>query len=77
MLTSLISYIVKKLVENPDAVQVYQEIIGEKTTIKVVVVPDDMRRVIGREGKVARALRTLIGALVTTGQYELDFDSAA
>lgn len=77
MLTSLISYIVKKLVENPEAVQVSQEITGEKTTIRVVVVPDDMRRVIGREGKVARALRTLIGALATTQQYALDFDSAA
>lgn len=64
------------MVEKPEAVQVQQEIIGEKTIIKVIVMSDDLRRVIGREGKVARALRTLIGAFVSTPHYELAFDSA-
>ncbi len=58
----LIEYIAKNLVENPDAVEV-NEIEGEKTTIiELAVDPGDIGRIIGKKGRTARALRTILNA---------------
>lgn len=58
----LINLIAKSLVDNPEQVVVH-EIEGEKTTvIELRVAPEDMGKVIGREGKTARAMRTILNA---------------
>ena len=58
----LVSYIVKGLVEHPDDVDV-TEIEGEKTTVFELRVNDeDLGKVIGKGGKTARALRTVLSA---------------
>ena len=58
----LIEYIAKNLVEKPDAV-VVNEVAGEKTTIiEVSVDREDIGRVIGKKGRTARALRTILNA---------------
>ncbi len=58
----LVERIIKEIVDNPDKVQV-EEIKGEMTTIlEVSVAPSDMGKVIGREGRTAKAIRTILNA---------------
>lgn len=58
----LIEYIVKALVDNPDKVEV-QEIAGEKSIIYELKVGEgDLGKVIGKEGRTAKAIRTIITA---------------
>ena len=61
-LKELIEYIVKALVDNPDKVEV-KEIAGEKSIIYELKVGEgDLGKVIGKEGRTARAIRTIITA---------------
>jgi len=56
----LVETLVRALVEKPEQVEVKQ-IDGERTSIfEVRVAPEDLGRVIGREGRVANALRTVV-----------------
>jgi hypothetical protein len=56
----LVEYIAKSLVDDPDAVEV-TEIPGTASVIiELKVSPEDMGRVIGRDGKVANAIRVLL-----------------
>ena len=65
----LLLYIARNLVDNPDAVSV-TEIPGEQeTTLELRVAPDDMGKVIGRQGRIAKEIRTVIRAYAQrTGQ---------
>ncbi len=65
MLKDLIEYIAKSLVDHPEQVTVHQ-IEGEKTTIlELSVAEDDLGKVIGKHGRTAKALRTLLNAAAT------------
>ena len=65
MLKELIEYIAKALVDNPDQVKV-SEIEGEKTSvIELNVSKDDLGKVIGKQGRTARAMRTILSAAST------------
>ncbi|MGE4505422.1 MAG: KH domain-containing protein [Desulfovibrionaceae bacterium] len=65
MLKELIEYIARQLVDNPDAVEV-SEIEGEQTSvIELKVAKEDLGKVIGKQGRTARAMRTLLGAVST------------
>jgi len=56
----LLLYIARNLVENPDAVSV-TEIKGEQElTLELRVAPEDMGKVIGRQGRIAKEIRTLL-----------------
>ena len=60
MLKELVESIVKKLVDNPSQV-VVSEVAGEQSTvIELRVAPEDLGKVIGREGRTARSIRTLV-----------------
>ena len=56
----LVEYVAKALVDDPEAVQVTQVEDEEGTVIELHVAEDDMGKVIGRNGSVAKALRTLL-----------------
>ena len=56
----LLLYVAKQLVDNPDAVTVTQREDGENTVLELRVAPEDMGKVIGKQGKIAKALRTLV-----------------
>ncbi len=56
----LIEYLAKSLVDNPDQVTVTETHAGNATVFELHVAEDDMGRVIGREGKVANAIRALV-----------------
>jgi len=58
---ALLEQIVKALVDQPGEVSVNQ-IDGETTVFELTVAPGDLGKVIGRQGRVARALRSLISA---------------
>ena len=64
-LQELISYVSKSLVDLPDQVEV-NEIVGEQTTvIELKVDKSDLGKVIGKQGRTARALRTILNAAST------------
>ena len=54
--------IVKKLVKDPDLVKVQEFSSDEDTTVEIIVSESDMGRVIGRGGKIATSIKTLIQA---------------
>ncbi|HKS72764.1 MAG TPA: KH domain-containing protein [Terriglobales bacterium] len=58
---ALVEQIVKSLVDDPDHVSVNQ-IDGETTVFELTVAPNDVGKVIGKQGRTARAMRTLLGA---------------
>lgn len=61
----LVLNIAKALVDNPDEVQV-NAVMGEQTTVvELRVDPEDLGKVIGKQGRTARAIRTLLGAAGT------------
>ena len=58
----LVEQIAKVLVDNPDAVKV-QAIEGEQVTVlELRVSPDDLGKVIGKQGRTARSIRTILNA---------------
>lgn len=57
---ALTEYIAKALVEHPEAVQVTQTRQGNRVRLEMRVAKDDMGRVIGRNGRVANAIRLLL-----------------
>jgi predicted RNA-binding protein YlqC (UPF0109 family) len=61
----LIAYIAKALVDKPEDV-VVSEIVGEQTSvIELKVAKEDLGKVIGKQGKTARAMRTILSAAST------------
>ena len=58
----LLLYMAKNLVEQPDAVSV-TEIPGETTVLELRVAPEDMGKVIGRQGRIAKEIRTIMKAV--------------
>jgi uncharacterized protein len=61
----LVEYIVKALVDDPGSVEI-SEIDGEKSTIiELRVAKDDVGKVIGKHGRIARAIRTINSAAAT------------
>jgi len=56
----MIEYIARSLVENPDSVQVEEISSGNRVRIELRVAREDMGRVIGKVGRVANAIRTLM-----------------
>lgn len=64
-LKELIGYIAKSLVEHPESVQVV-EIEGEQTSVlELKVAKEDLGKVIGKEGRTAKAMRVILNAAST------------
>ncbi len=74
---ALIQYIVSKLVVDQDSVEVIETRDGDEVHVQVYVNPDDMGRVIGRQGKIARSIRSIAKAIGTKEQVmvSVDFDA--
>jgi predicted RNA-binding protein YlqC (UPF0109 family) len=58
----LVELIAKSLVDYPDEVVVKETIDGDTITIELNVAGDDMGKVIGRQGRIAKAIRTVVKA---------------
>ena len=65
-MVKLVEVIAKSLVENPDAVEVTEKA-GKNSTmvIELQVAPEDMGKVIGKQGRIAKALRSVVKAAAT------------
>ena len=61
-LRALVEQIAKGLVDAPDEVSVNQVESEQATELELKVAPNDMGKVIGKQGRTARAMRTLLGA---------------
>lgn len=58
----LVEVIAKALVDNPDEVVVTESMKGEDTLIELKVAPVDMGKVIGKQGRIAKAIRSVVKA---------------
>ena len=56
----LVEYIAKSIVNEPDQVKVEEETDEEGITLKLQVADDDKGRIIGKQGRIAQAMRTLL-----------------
>ena len=56
----LIEFLAKSLVDEPDEVEVRARNRDQATVIELMVAPNDLGKVIGRQGRTARAMRTLL-----------------
>ena len=65
----LLTYLARNLVDNPDQVSVSQYAGDGETVLELRVAPEDMGKVIGRQGRIAKEIRTLIRSVAQrTGQ---------
>jgi uncharacterized protein len=61
-LAEIVEYLAKRLVDEPDAVRVEEVERDGAVILQLHVAPDDVGKVIGRQGRIARALRTIVRA---------------
>lgn len=59
---ALVTYVVTSLVEHPDQVNIDKQESDVLTTYEITVHPDDVGKVIGRQGRVVKSLRVLVRA---------------
>jgi len=72
MLEAALLHLVKGIVDHPDAVRVDARSTPRGELLEVRVDPADLGRVIGRAGRTAKALRTVIGALADGRSVRVD-----
>jgi predicted RNA-binding protein YlqC (UPF0109 family) len=70
----LMTEIAKALVDEPGAVQVEAIEEGESTLLRLHVAPGDIGKVIGKQGRTARSLRTILGAASMKLQHRFGLD---
>jgi hypothetical protein len=67
-------YVVKQIVEEPDGVEVDVNDRGRVTSIEVRVAPGDMGRVIGKRGRIAQSIRTVVRAAAVRDGATVDVE---
>jgi predicted RNA-binding protein YlqC (UPF0109 family) len=70
----LVEYLTQSLVSDPDAVSVEEVESGRVLVYEVTVGEDDVGKIIGRQGKVIRAIRTVVKAAATRAGTRVDVD---
>ncbi len=73
MLTEALEHLVRGIVKHPDEVSVRDKQLRRGSLLEVRVHPDDLGKVIGRNGRTATALRTVINALGGRNGARIDF----
>ena len=66
--------IAKAIVDNPDAVQVEESVEGKKVNLTLHVAEDDMGMVIGKQGRIAKAIRTVIRAAASADNRDVNVE---
>jgi uncharacterized protein len=61
-LAELLVYLARQLVDEPEAVRVEEEELEDARVLRLHVAKDDVGKVIGRQGRIARALRAIVRA---------------
>jgi predicted RNA-binding protein YlqC (UPF0109 family) len=73
MLAESLEHLVRGIVRNPDDVNVREKHLRRGLLLEVRVHPEDLGKVIGRNGRTATALRTVVNALSGRGGTRIDF----
>jgi uncharacterized protein len=77
VLEEALEHLVRGIVQYPDEVRVASRTLRRGNVLEVRVHPDDLGKVIGRGGRTARALRTVIGALAGDNYVRIDLLDAS
>ena len=72
MLSAALEHIVKGIVDHPDEVRIVSSSASRGDVLEVHVHPEDRGRVIGRGGRTAKALRSLVSALADGSRVRVD-----
>ena len=70
----LVEVIAKSLVDHPEDVRVEEKQQDRQVTLELRVVEDDMGKVIGRQGRIAKAMRTVVKAAATRENKKVSVD---
>ena len=70
----LVEVIAKALVDNPDEVVVEEKQEGKNTTVSLHVAASDMGKVIGKQGRIAKAIRTVVKAATVNDNKRVDVE---
>ncbi len=70
----LVEVIAKALVDNPDEVVVTEKENGKNLTLELHVASEDMGKVIGKQGRIAKAIRTVVKAAALEDNKRVDVD---
>ena len=70
----LVTVLAKALVEKPEEVQVEAVEEEDRTILKLHVAKDDMGRVIGKQGRIAKAIRTIVKSAATREKKKISVD---
>jgi predicted RNA-binding protein YlqC (UPF0109 family) len=71
---AVLDYVARSIVDDPDAVRIETEHDRRGLTLRLHVAPDDMGKVIGRRGRVAQSIRTLVRAAGAKEGAEVNVD---
>ncbi len=70
----LVEVVAKALVDNPDEVVVTEKVDGKNITVELHVAASDMGKVIGKQGRIAKAIRTVVKAASSKDNTRVDVE---
>ena len=70
----VVEVIAKALVDNPDEVLVTEKENGKNITVELHVAPSDMGKVIGKQGRIAKAIRSVVKAASSKDNKKVDVE---
>ncbi len=70
----LVEVIAKALVDSPDEVVVTETVNGKNVTVELHVATDDMGKVIGKQGRIAKAIRSVVKAASSKENLKVDVE---
>lgn len=70
----LLEFMAKSLVDKPEAVRVTKRITSSEITLELSVAPEDMGKVIGKRGRIAKALRLVVSAAALDSDKRVNVD---
>ena len=70
----MLEILVKNLVDNPNAIEITEKETGKSVTLELKVDSADMGKVIGRQGKIAKAIRVLMKAYAVKENKKVDVE---
>ena len=71
---ALVRFLVTSLVEKPDSVAIARKESGSTVTYEISLDPDDVGKVIGRQGRIIKAIRTVVRAAASVDGDQVDVD---
>ena len=73
-MNELLYYIVRQIVDNPDAVSINEVTRDDTLVLELSVDPSDMGKVIGRQGKIAKSIRSIVKAAAIRENIRVNVD---